>query len=168
MILLALSLLLAAPPASQPARVAFATFTVPVPAGFTRFDDPKVPPTTLALRAKKRVAPGAFAGSAVVSPVPPGPDFDAKDPKVCAEMGAGMTQQLPVKLERTRIVATGLGPTCQWELTDLETPTRGARGTLMCRTRADCWVLTCNYDLRDVDTRAACDLMLAGWRPAPQ
>lgn len=143
-----------------------ATFKVPVPKGYSVATDPRMTqsaPGGVVLVADKRVTKGAFLGSIVVTRVPPGPDFDPSSEKVCKELAAPMTQAMPVKLKGTRLADTAIGKTCQYEVEDNKTPTRGALGTVMCKKRDNCWVVTCNFDTRDPLIKKACAEVLAGW-----
>jgi len=144
-----------------------ATFSVPVPDGYRVATDPRLTkgaPGGVVLMAKKRVAEGIFLGSIVVTRVPQGKDFDVKKLEVCQEIAEQFAKAAPVKLKRAELVETAAGKTCQYEVADRTRAHRSATGTVMYKTRDNCWVLTCNFDERDPGAREACDEALGEWK----
>ena len=142
------------------------TFSVPVPKGFSLFKDERFlrsAPGGIVLVADKRAAPHQFLGSIVVVKMGPSPDFDPSYPPFCKQMADASAAQTVTALKAHRIVKTSAGNTCQWELVDKEVPTTGCIGTVMYKTRNNGWVVTCNFDTRDTQARAACGEVLAGW-----
>ena len=154
-------------PGEPGVRARGATFSVPVPKGFSVSTDErftKGAPGGIVFMADRRVAPNLFLGSVVVIKIGPGPDFDPSDPGFCKAAAEDAAAQMPVALKGHRIVRTSVGNTCQWEMVDKEIATRGGMSTVMYKTRDNCWVVTCNFDTRDTQALAACGEVLAGWR----
>lgn len=144
-----------------------ATFSVPVPDGYAVSADPrftKGAPGGVVLMADKRAAKGTFLGSIVVTRVPPGPDFDLTNVEVCKEIAGQTSRMMPVELKRFGLVETAVGKSCQYEVVDKKVATRGAKGTVMYKTRDNCWVVTCNFDSRDPGAAKACAAVLGGWK----
>jgi hypothetical protein len=142
------------------------TFSIPVPKGFSVSKDERFirsAPGGVVLVADKPAAPHLFRGSIVVVKVGPGPDIKPSDPASCKQAADFAAALIPVVLKAHRIVKTSVGNTCQWEVVDKEMSTRGATSTIMHKTRHNCWMVTCNFDTRDAQTRAACGEVLAGW-----
>jgi len=157
----------ATPVAGEPGvRARGDTFSVPVPKGFSVSKDGRFirsVPGGVVFVADKRAAPHLFLGSIVVTRVGPGPDFDPNDPTFCKQAADGAAAQMGVVVKAYRTVRTSVGNTCQWEVVDKEMSTRGATSTVMYKTRDNSWVVICNFDTRDMQARAACGEVLAGW-----
>ena len=146
------------------------TFSVPVPAGYSLVTDPrftKGAPGGVVLLSDKPMSKKGRRGSIVVTRVPPGPDFDMKKAGTCRVIATAVTKMAPVKIIRSALVDTAAGRACQWELRDKNVANWGAVGTVMYKTRANCWVITCSFDTRDSGARKACAAVLQGWKFNP-
>ncbi len=145
------------------------TFTIPVPKGYSVVTDERLlemAPHGAVLIADKRVASGAFIGSIVVTKVAAHPaTANANTEAGCPVHGEGMTRAAPVRLEKpAALVDTAAGASCQWSVIDKANSTRRALGTVMYKSDDNAWVVTCNYDIRDVRAVSACEQVLQGFK----
>lgn len=147
------------------------TFTVPVPLDYAIATDErirKMAPKGVALIADKRVSEKAFLASVVVTKVERHPETASTNTEPgCAKAGSQFAATMPVTLDGTALVKTPAGTSCEWRITDKKARNRRAIGTLLYKSDANAWVVTCNYDVVDVRATKACNEVVQGFKFDP-
>ena len=160
--------------ASKPKRAKGATFTVPIPAGFSQSTDPKYQMIEMSggiilLQSTPTGSKtgGKVQGQIVVAPmlkVKPG--FNPTDPAVCEKMATDTAKAIEAKLTEHGIIGAPFGRTCQFTSHDEKELNRATTLTVV-YSRSEYWGVTCTYDLRDPSALAACKAVVAGWLFSP-
>ncbi|MFQ5989668.1 MAG: hypothetical protein ACE5K9_07120 [Candidatus Methylomirabilales bacterium] len=152
-------------------RVSGRSYSVPVPHGFVLFKNRRNLQTEqlraaggLVLVQRKRPSfENAFLASIVVVPTQLPKDFTLEDQTACAKIAKGTADSVVGTVQTAEIVDLSNGKHCQYNLRAQDNTNRGATGTIF-STSAQSWVVTCNYDIRDVPAISACTQVINGWK----
>lgn len=156
-------------PTAPAARFEGADYSIPVPDGYAKVDDPSLAQLSqmggvaLASRHRPEVE-NAFLGSIVLTPIASTAGIDLTDADQCRQVGEATAKSVTGQLDSTEIITTpASGRTCQYVVSDANNPNRKGRAVVQFRDGKG-WNILCNSDARDVAAGPACDLVVQGFR----
>lgn len=156
---------------AAPSRAKGRSYSVPVPHGFFLLKSRRDPQVELLRTAgglvlvqeKRPSFEDAFLASIVVVPTQLPKDFTRDDQTACAKIAKGTADSVVGTVQTAEIVHLSDGTHCQYTLRSRDNAHHGATGTIF-SIPAQSWVVTCNYDTRDVVAISACTQVVNGWK----
>jgi hypothetical protein len=146
-------------------------FSIPIPTGFVAADEAQAKKAAdvgaaLILAAQPPAFSEARRGYIWVQPIEGGPGNWSRL-SACRELSASMLQGRPAtaQAERVDVVTFPFGETCRVQIADSADPL-GRVITMPITHEERVFVVTCNLDVRDEDTRQACERIAAELLPA--